>query len=148
MMAFDTNLVVYAANADAPQHEPARVFLETLGERQDVVVCELMLVEVYLKLRNPMILRRPLDAATAAAHCQAIRNNANWHLVESAPVMAEVWRRASARDFAVRRIVDARLALTLRHHGVDEFATSNEKDFAGFGFTRVWNPLKTVAGLD
>jgi predicted nucleic acid-binding protein len=37
--------------------------------------------------------------------------------------------------------VDARLALTLRHHGVTEFATSNVKDFEGFGFNRVWNPL-------
>jgi len=148
VISFDTNLVVYAANADAPQQAPARAFLDTLAERQDVVVCELMLVEVYLKLRNPMILRRPLDAASAAAHCQAFRNNANWQLVESAPVMAEVWRRAAAKDFALRRIIDAWLALTLRHHGVTEFATTNEKDFPGFGFTRVWNPLKTVSGLE
>jgi predicted nucleic acid-binding protein len=38
-------------------------------------------------------------------------------------------------------IFDARLALTLRHHGVTEFATRNENHFAGFGFTRLWNPL-------
>ena len=36
---------------------------------------------------------------------------------------------------------DARLALTLRHHGVTEFATRNEAHFTHFGFTRVWNPL-------
>ena len=141
MVAFDTNLVVYAANADASLQAPAAAFLQSLAERDDVAVCELMLLEVYLKLRNPMILRHPLDAATAVAHCQAFRKNAHWQLVESAAVMAEVWRRAAARDFAVRRIVDARLGLTLRHHGVDEFATTNVKDFQGFGFTRVWNPL-------
>ena len=33
------------------------------------------------------------------------------------------------------------LALTLRHHGVTEFATRNEAHFTNFGFTRVWNPL-------
>ena len=27
------------------------------------------------------------------------------------------------------------------NHGVTEFATANVKDFQGFGFTRVWNPL-------
>lgn len=145
MVSFDTNLVVYAANADAPQQRPARAFLDSLAERQDVVICELMLVEVYLKLRNAMILRQPLDAATATAYCQAFRNNGNWHLVESAPVMTDVWRRASAKEFGLRRIIDARLALTLRHHGVVEFATTNEKDFADFGFKRVWNPLKAVA---
>jgi len=43
-----------------------------------------------------------------------------------------------------RRIVfDARLALTLRHHGVTEFATRNDSHFTGFGFTRLWNPLPT-----
>jgi predicted nucleic acid-binding protein len=51
---------------------------------------------------------------------------------------------AGTAEFGIRRIVDARLALTLRHHGVTVFATSNVKDFEGFGFTRVWNPLLTA----
>ncbi len=55
--------------------------------------------------------------------------------------MAEVWERAAVRDFAIRRIIDVRLALTLRYHGVVEFATNNAKDFEGLGFHRVWNPL-------
>jgi hypothetical protein len=55
--------------------------------------------------------------------------------------MNQVWKLASAKDFAFRRIIDARLALTLRHHGVTEFATSNVKDFEAFGFAKVWNPL-------
>ena len=55
--------------------------------------------------------------------------------------MPEVWPAAAGPGFARRRIYDARLALTLRHHGVAEFATANVKDFEGFGFTRVWNPL-------
>ena len=40
-------------------------------------------------------------------------------------------------------VFDARLALTLRHHGVTAFATANEKDFQEFGFERLWNPLGT-----
>jgi hypothetical protein len=48
---------------------------------------------------------------------------------------------AAAPQFARRRIYDTRLALTLRHHGVSDFATANVKDFEGFGFSRVWNPL-------
>ena len=55
--------------------------------------------------------------------------------------MAAVWRLAAKKDFAFRRIIDARLALTLRHHGVIDFATSNVKDFDGFGFEKVFNPL-------
>ncbi len=141
MISFDTNLVVYSANANAPEQVAAAAFINSLGPRQDVVVCELMLVEAYLKLRNVHILPQPMNAASARDFCEALRSNAQWRLVESAPVMTEVWRAAGGRDFAFRRIIDARLALTLRHHGVTEFATSNVKDFQGFGFDRVWNPL-------
>jgi hypothetical protein len=55
--------------------------------------------------------------------------------------MDDVWQLSGARGFARRRIMDARLALTLRHAGVKDFATGNVKDFEGFGFTRVWNPM-------
>ena len=49
--------------------------------------------------------------------------------------------QAESPAFARRRIYDARTALCLRAFGVKEFATANEKDFEGFGFERVWNPL-------
>jgi len=45
-------------------------------------------------------------------------------------------------NIAFRRIIDTRLGLTLLHHGVSEFATTNKKDFAGLGFQRLWNPLQ------
>jgi len=37
--------------------------------------------------------------------------------------------------------IDIRLALTLQHHGVTDFATVNTSDFCDVGFRRVWNPL-------
>jgi predicted nucleic acid-binding protein len=46
MISFDTNLVIYAANASAPEQPAAATFLQSLGARRDVVICELMLVEV------------------------------------------------------------------------------------------------------
>jgi hypothetical protein len=61
--------------------------------------------------------------------------------IENANVMDAVWELAGDRDFARRRIFDARLALTLRHGGVTHFATTNVKDFEGWGFEKVWNPL-------
>ncbi len=141
MLSFDTNIAVYAANSGSPLHGRARDFLQSMATRRDVAVCELVLVELYLKLRNEKIFSRPLTASQAAAVCQTYRNNQAWTLIESAPVMAGVWQLAGQDHFAFRRIIDLRLAHTLRHHGVTEFATANEKDFAGQGFLRVWNPL-------
>jgi predicted nucleic acid-binding protein len=104
-------------------------------------VCELVLVELYILLRNPAVVARPLGAKAAAAVCQAYRRHPCWRLVEHGPVMDQVWRLATGESFARRRIIDARLARTLQHHGVSELATVNTRDFAGLGFTRVWNPL-------
>jgi len=82
-----------------------------------------------------------LSAPQAAAVCQAYRKNQGWMLIESAWVMESVWEQAAHKGLAFLRIIVLRLAQTLRHLGVTEFATSYEKDFKGQGFLRVWNPL-------
>jgi uncharacterized protein len=139
--SFDTNLAVYACNDGCPEQEAAVLFLEALALRQDVVVSEFMLVELYLKLRNSKIFAHPMTAPEAAAVCQSFRSNANWELASECRVMDEVWKHAAIKDFAIRRIVDLRLGLSLVRAGVTEFATANLKDFDRIGFTRVWNPL-------
>jgi hypothetical protein len=48
---------------------------------------------------------------------------------------------ARAKDFAFRRLHDARSALIMTAQGVTEFATVNVKDFEELGFRKVWNPL-------
>jgi uncharacterized protein len=141
MIGIDTNILIYARVASAPLHAKAVAFLEQCAAEPDVVLAELVLVELYLALRNPAILEPPLDAASAAAECQHLRAHPNWALVEQAEVMGAVWKDAAVAGFARRRIIDVRLARTLLAHGVSDFATVNERDFQGLGFRRVWNPL-------
>ena len=110
-----------------------------------MAVCELVLIELYVLLRNPAVLKNPLDAPDAAALVQTFRQHPGWTLMDypgdTPSVMAEVWRFAAQPGVGRRVEFDARLALTLRHHGVTEFATRNQTHFTPFGFTRVWNPL-------
>jgi toxin-antitoxin system PIN domain toxin len=142
VIAADTNIFLYALNADAPEHVRARAFLEAHVGNPDFVLCELMLVELYVLLRNPSVLRHPLDAGAAVAVVQQFRHHPTWQLIDHDPeVMDDVWKAAEERQFARGRIYDARLALTLRRHGVTEFATRNVKHFEGFGFQSLWNPL-------
>lgn len=142
MISFDTNLLLYAHSSRFSEHAAARGFLEELAPRTDVAISELVLVEFYLLLRNPAVSPKPFTSSRAADVCQAYRTNPNWRLVEYAPVMSDVWLRIREKSFARRRIIDVRLALTLQHHGVTEFATANVKDFQGLGFARVWNPIR------
>ena len=137
--SLDTNLLLYAANPDSPHHAAAKRFASA-PER--FVICELVLVELYMLLRNPAVLARPMTAGAAADFCAALRANPHWQHVDYEPgVSAPLWAWARRTRAGFRRIIDARLALTLRHHGVTAFATANAKDFADFGFDTVWNPL-------
>src|SRR5699024_6974159 len=116
---------LYAHNRDCPEHQPARAFIEQCAERDDVAICELVLLELYQLLRNAAVLASPLDAPDAAAVCMAWRNNPRWALIENAPVMDKLWTVAQRPGIARRAVFDARIALTLRHHGVTDFATRN-----------------------
>lgn len=142
MISPDTNLIFAWLESSHPDHVKATRWFESQAANPDVALCELCLLELYGLLRNEVILARPLSAGAAAAVIQRLRHHPYWELLDyPGGLMDEVWTRAAAPQFARRRIHDARLALALRHHGVTDFATVNLKEFAGFGFTRVWNPL-------
>ena len=69
------------------------------------------------------------------------RKNPRWALIENAPIMEKVWSVAQRPGLARRFVFDARIALTLRHHGVTDFSTRNTADFEGFGFIHLINPI-------
>jgi toxin-antitoxin system PIN domain toxin len=141
VISVDTNILLYSLNADCAEHGQARAFLETCATRKDMAIAELVLVELYVLLRNPAVVRRPLEASDAASLCQAFRHHPYWAVVETATVMDRVWDAAARPGVARRHIFDARLALTLLENGVSEFATRNTRDFEDFGFARVFDPL-------
>ena len=111
------------------------------NNRSDAVVRELVLVELYVLLRNPSVFKKPLSSTRAAEICKAYRQNPKWWLVENAPVMESVWEKVNRPGFPRRRIFDIRLALTLKHHGVTALATGNIKDFQDLGLHRVWEAV-------
>ena len=141
MIGIDTNILLCAVYPKAVGHEKAKAILEEWKESDDIVIVELVLVELYQLLMNPLVISKKLSATEAVQIIEVFRQNPKWHLVENAPVMDEVWRIAGKDGFARRRLFDVRLALTLKHHGVTHFATANTKDFEDLGFERVWNPL-------
>lgn len=88
---------------------------------------------------------QPLSASAAVDVCEAFRQHPVWQTLgfpsESRPFHDAFWPRLRQPGFARRRAFDWRLALSLLQQGVTEFATVNLKDFEGFGFEKVWNPL-------
>ena len=125
--------------------------MESVAKEENIGISEFILAEFYGLLRNPAVLKYPLSAQEAVEVVQIYRSHPRWRLIgfptESRSLHDTLWQKARARDFAFRRLYDARTALTLIHHGVTEFATVNVKDFTGLGFHRVWNPLEVSRGI-
>ena len=141
MTAFDTNILLPSLEPSHPSHERARDFLHQI-KGKEAGLCELVLMETYVLVRNSSVCARPLDGPAAVALVHRLRGNPQWRLLDyPGGLMDDVWQAAAQPGFARRRIFDARLAITLLSHGVTDFATANVKDFAGFGFAKVWNPL-------
>ena len=129
-------------NADCREHERASAYLTEAAGDASFAICELVLMELYVLLRNPAVVRSPLSAREAVDVVLQYRRNPRWAVIDyPGGLMTEIWSRASAVSFPRRAVIDARLAYTLRHHGVREFATRNTRDFEGYGFERLVNPL-------
>ena len=146
MISLDTNLLLPAVESGNANHARASAFIEALQDREDVVISEFILRELYNLLRNPAVLTKPLSAAAAVDVCEAFRQHPLWHIVgfppDSRMFHDALWPRLREKNFARRRAYDWRVALSLLRLGVTEFATVNVKDFEGLGFAKVWNPLK------
>ena len=140
MISVDTNILIYAANPSSKRHEKAIAFMNDFTNKE-LVICELVLVELYMVLRNPAIFPKPYSAEQAASYCQKLKAHPKWLYVDYEPeISAKLWKWAAQTKKGFRQIIDARIALTLQHHGVKEFATANMKDFESFAFDKLWNP--------
>lgn len=150
MIAIDTNILFAALDVDHDLHRKASGFIDSLADRSDVIISELVLVELYILLRNPVVMREPLTASAAVDVCEFFRQHPRWQIIgfpsDSRHFHDNFWPRLRTQNFARRRAFDWRTALSLVQQGVTEFATVNEKDFQGFGFKRVWNPLAENPG--
>lgn len=144
MISIDTNVLLPAIETGNVRHGVAAEFLGSLMDREDVVISEFVLLELYNLLRNPAVLAKPLDASGAVETCEAFRHHPLWQVVgfpsDSRNFHDAFWPKLREKDFARRRAYDWRLALSLLNQGVTRFATVNVKDFRGLGFKEVWSP--------
>jgi len=145
MIGIDANILVYSFVRETAEHDSAQAFLADLAGAKDVAISEFTLAEFYMLLRNPAVLKKPLQATEAVEVINAYRNHPLWRIPGFPPGSRELheklWQHAAVSQFPRRRLYDYRTALSLIAFGVTQFATANVKDFEGVGFQKVWNPL-------
>ncbi|MGE3277337.1 MAG: TA system VapC family ribonuclease toxin [Vicinamibacterales bacterium] len=143
MILVDANLLLYAANRAAPEHEPAREWLDAQLNGTVPLGLPWPSLLAFVRLAtNPLVMRMPASPA------EAWRQVEDWFRCEPAwtPLPGEAHRRIvgaflSAPWMTSRLVPDAHLAALAMEHGLT--LHSCDADFARFPGLKWVNPLVT-----
>jgi len=143
LSSLDTNILLYAANEDAPEHGVCKAFLQEIVSAPSYwIIADQVFLELYRAIRNPKVMSCPLSAGDAVRHLSILRDEMGiMHCGYSTECWSGLMRKLERDDFPSRRTHDAILAATLMSHGVKTFYTRNTKDFADVGFQKLINPV-------
>ena len=143
MLAVDTNVLLYAANADSELHEPCLRRLE--GWRRDPSPTFLTWNVCYEFLKNAThsrVFRAPWEAETAMRFLQALLASPGFTLLTATlrheAVLAQIL--SELPDLRGGVLHDLHTAVLMREHGISQICT-NDRDFHRFPFLTVINPL-------
>ncbi|MGH3431172.1 MAG: TA system VapC family ribonuclease toxin [Mycobacteriales bacterium] len=143
MLAVDTNVLVYAADADSPFHTACRGWLERQRARPDAWFTTWSVLYEFLRVTtHPRVMRRPWSATAAWDFITALLASPGLSILiptERHPaVAAEVI--AELPYLAGNLVHDAHTAILMREHGIARICT-RDTDFNRFPFLDVIDPL-------
>jgi uncharacterized protein len=138
----DANLLLYAYNADAPQHPRARPWLEKLFASPEWVGIPWLTLWAFVRIStNPRLTPAPLPAREAFRIVRTLLAQPRVTVLEPGPRHAEILERMAVENQATGPLVtDAVLAaLAIEHGGT---LASADRGFARFEKLRWINPLE------
>lgn len=144
MILVDTNVLVYAADADSPFHEACRQWIEHQRERADAWYTTWAILYEFLRVTtHPRVMRRPWTAAGAWSFVTALLSAPGLGLLvptERHPLVAE--QVIGEMPYLAGNLLhDAHTAVLMREHGIRRICT-RDADFHRFSFLEVIDPIQ------
>jgi uncharacterized protein len=141
----DTNILLYAVNGDAPEHDPARSFLQKaiaapgLWYLTEGICYEFLRVSTHAR-----VFPQPLEATEAMTFLDSLIGTDRFEVLSAG---ADHWRWlreviAQTGNPAGNLFFDIRTVALMREHGVREIYTA-DTDFLQFKEIAVKNPLRS-----
>lgn len=143
MFVVDTNVLLYAANADAPEHEVCLELLESWRVQPTPWYTTWGILYEFLRVAtHPRVFERPWNARDAWRYVEALLASPGLRVLSEterhAQIAAEVLLRVPG--LAGNLLFDARTAVLMSEHGVRRIYT-RDADFHRFSFLEVLDPL-------
>ena len=143
MLVVDTNVLVYAADADSQFHTPCRDWLEGRRGRPDAWFTTWPILYEFLRVTtHPRVLRRPMKLAAAWDFVKALLASPGLGVLGATQRHADVAGDVMAElpHLAGNLLHDAHTAILMREHGIRQICT-RDTDFHKFPFLDVVDPL-------
>lgn len=143
MFVVDTNIFIYAADQDAPEHLPCQKFLSScLREDTPWYLAWGIVYEFLRVVTHPRVFADPMTTDQAWDYMRIFLDAPATDLLKESDQHATV-----ARDIFVNvplltgnRVFDARTAALMRENGIRKIYT-RDRDFHRFPFLEVIDPL-------
>jgi toxin-antitoxin system PIN domain toxin len=144
LVVVDTNVLIYAADADSPFHAPCSRWLSRQRTRPDAWFTTWPIFYEFLRITtHPRVMRKPWRAAQAWQFVTALLASPGLSVLVATPRHAEVAGEVIAEFPQVtgNLVHDAHTAILMREHGIRRICT-RDMDFHQFPFLEVMDPLK------
>jgi toxin-antitoxin system PIN domain toxin len=145
VLAVDTNVLVYAADADSQFHAPCRNWLERQRARPDAWYTTWSILYEFMRVTtHPRVMRRPWSAPQAWEFVTALLASPGLGILVATQRHADVAGEVMLElpDLSGNLIHDAHTAILMREHGIARICT-RDADFNRFPFLEVVDPLRS-----
>jgi toxin-antitoxin system PIN domain toxin len=139
----DTNILIYAAIRQSPEHKVARAAVERWRRGSALWYASWPIVYEFLRVTtHPKVFDRPLTITEAWRFIESLRAAPAFGLLIETERHADILRDLTVAHsrLAGNIVHDLHTAALMREHGVAEIRTA-DTDFHQFPFLRVVNPL-------
>jgi toxin-antitoxin system PIN domain toxin len=143
VIVVDTNVLVYAADADSPFHAACREWVEGQRGRADAWYTTWPILYEFLRVTtHPRVMRQPWSAPAAWGFVQALLASPGLGVLGPTQRHAEVAAQVIAElpHLAGNLFHDAHTAILMREHGIRRIMT-RDTDFHRFPFLEAVDPL-------
>jgi uncharacterized protein len=144
VLLVDTNILIYAANADSQFHEACRDWLTRQRARPDAWYTTWPILYEFLRVTtHPRVLSHPWTASVAFEFVSGLLASPGLGILVPTQRHAEVARDVIAElpEIAGNLVHDAHTAILMREHGVGRICT-RDTDFNRFPFLEVVDPMR------
>jgi hypothetical protein len=144
LIVVDTNVLIYAADADSPFHAPCAAWLRRQRTRPDAWFTTWPILYEFLRVTtHARVMRKPWSAAHAWEFVAALLASPGLSVLVATLRHADVASEVLAEmpHISGNIVHDAHTAILMREHGIGRICT-RDTDFHQFRFLEVIDPLR------